>query len=725
MVRVNEVNGQILRSPNANNVNGNLDIRFKYPDTIERQGSVIDFTRSFKAGDQITVSGSSFTNSQGGNSINQTARFTSSGVVQFSTYNPTTMFTAGDYVTISNAGFADSNTAGGVTYVDLGGTYQVQSVNSNSISLVTPASINSDWNLLTNYANNRTSYRSSTFSLPVETTGYNVDGTYTVLSVNAGTIVLANPANVNGAWANIQGLPGGATAYLSPSLSTSGDGWVGPFVVNMPSAQRFALNFVALQGMYLISKKGKDRPRSVDVVAEISPCNANGVTTGPAETFNTTVYGDGKDKNPKGVTLYANVSFTGRASVRLRRLTPTDLDSDDTIVDEVKVRDLYGLAPIADGTDFGNVTTVFSRTYATQGATSAKERRLNCRVTRKLLVRNSDNTFGPTLMGSRNAADIICHMALDPYIGGRLLSELDVAQIYNTVAAVVDYFGVADTGQFCYTFDQDNISFEEMVQSVAQAVFCTAYRQGNKLRLFFEKQTQDSTLLFNHRNKLPGSETRTVRFGNFNDNDGVELEYVSPTDGAKLTVYVPEDRTAVKAKQLKIIGVQSERQAMLQAKRAYNKIKYQNTTTQFDALGEATQLVLNERVEITDNTRPDVFDGHIEAVNGLVLQLTQPFTPSAGVNYVMFIQQVSGVEVIPVVAGIDPYHVVLQAPPTTPVVIDSNAWADVLYQIIGDNGGRSSGFLLSEKGSYDRQSLNLKAINYDDRYYQDDFTYKG
>lgn len=723
VVKVNDVNGQLLRAPNANNVGGNSDIRFVYPDKIERTGTAIDFTKFFANGDQLQVQGSSISSSPGTFITSQSARFTSTGVIEFQSYNPSTDFASGQSITLTNAAYAGTNTSGGTTYVNMEGTYTISSVNATSITLSSPSSINPDWSALSAFTSNRTVYRTSTFSRAIPGSGYNLDGTYNIVSVSAGSITLTNPSLVNSSWANVASLPGGATAYMSPSLSTSGERWVGPFVVDLDSGTKVLSNFVALQGMYLVTKKGKYQPRSVQIALELTPVDADGITTGAAELFYAYVAGDGTDKSPQGVTLTADPTFTGRMAVRARRLTYLDLNSEDTIVDEVKWRDCYGTAPVS-ASHFGNVTTVQTLTLATSGATSVKERKFNCRAIRKVLQRNIDNTFGPTLVASNNAADIICHMALDPYIGGRSLQELDVPQIYSTISDVVTYFGIDEVGTFNYTFDQDNVSFEEMVQSVAQCVFCTAYRQGSVLRLFFERSTQDSTLLFNHRNKVPGSETRTVRFGNMSDNDGVEFDYMSAKDGSKLTIYLPSDQSATKPKKMEVIGVQSDKHAFLHASRAFNKIRYQHTTTQFTALSEATQLVLTERIEVSDNTRSDTIDGHVVSQSGLTLELSQPFVPVAGLYYVIHLQLPSGVvQVIDILPGVDSTHVVLQTAPTVSLVMGPDIWADVTYQIVGSDDMRPSAFLLTEKGAYDRSTLTLQAINYDARYYQADLTY--
>lgn len=723
VIRINDVNGQLLRAPNANQVSGEDDIRFVYPDRIEASGSEIDFTKFFGSGDQLTVQSSSVDSTPGSVQVIESAKVTSAGEIVFETYDPSAIFEPGDNITISNGGYTGATSGGGVQYVDVSGTYIVDTVGIDTITLEDPASVNGDWDLIANIVGSETGYRSPTLTKPVPATGYNLDGTYNVVSVSSNVIVLSNPALVNAAWNNLSSLPGGATDYISPSLSTSGERWVGPFVVDMPTCDTLVINIVAQQGMYLVTKKGKYRPRSVTVEVEATPVDVDGIPIGPAQLGTVAVNGDGKDKTPQGVSLWMPVSEVGRYSVRVRRLTHLDLESKDTIIDEVRWRDCYGTAVVTQD-HFGDITTVHTLTLATSGATSVKERKLNCRATRKVLERNPDNSFGPALVPSRNAADIICHMALDPYIGGRSVAELDVVDIYATLADVVDYFGFIEAGEFCHTFDDGNISFEEMVTTVAQAVFCTAYRQGSQLRLFFERETSDSVLLFNHRNKEPGSETRTVRFGTLNDHDGVEVDYVSPVDGAKLTIYLPENRQSTKAKKFELIGVQDERQAYIHAARAWQKIQYQYTTCQFNAYAEATQLVLNQRIEIADNTRSDVIDGEIRYVNGLSLGLSQPFEPVAGTSYIIQIQLPSGkVQTLDFTATDDPYIITLASPPEEALNVLPDQWALPTYQIVS-SGGRPSAFLLAEKGAYSGGTLSVQAINYDPRYYSFDLRYK-
>jgi hypothetical protein len=607
------------------------------------------------------------------------------------------------------------------TAIDLSGIYEISAVTSTTIAFVDPELVNPSW-LYADLDGSGTTGYSRDIGISLVSSGHAVDlaGTYTVTSVSPTEIHLASPDTVNGDWNYLTLFPDAQTKLLSAFVSKTQSNWIGPFIVEASDASILIANFVAEQGLYKDNGK-KQQAFPITIELEATPVDINDDPNGPPQTFTATIPGNPSGRESRAVTMVCQLTTPGRCSIRARRITDTDYAYKGTVIDEVKWKDCYSLAS-TDAADFGDVTTIHVRNYATASPTAVKERKINCRATRQVSVRNPDDTFGPALAPSRNAADIICHMALDPHIGRRSLAELAVADIYDAVSEVQSYFGIPEAGYFSHTFDDATISFEEMVQTVAQAVFCMAYRQGSLFRLSFERSTEDSILLFNHRNKLPGSETRTVRFGTLDDADGVEFDYVSPVDGAKLTLYLPADRSATKPKKLERIGVQDERVAFLHAARAWNKMRYQNMSAAFDALAEATQLVLNQRIEITDNTRPDVHDGHVVSQQGLTLELSQPFAPDPAQTYLIFLQLPTGeVEVLPVVAGPSPTTVVLQQPVTVDLVFD--AAADVAYQIVGSAAGRSTAFLVTEKGAFDRRSLKLQAINYDARYYQDDLTY--
>ena len=366
--------------------------------------------------------------------------------------------------------------------------------------------------------------------------------------------------------------------------------------------------------------------------------------------FNTTVEGSATTKNRRAVTLRTSVIPQGLYNLTAIRTSDTDLQFDGTVVDEIQWEDLYILKEIEQ--EFGNITTIQTKTRATGGALSVKERKLNLIVTRKVPQWNPDTRDFSENLPTTRADHIFTAICRDEKIGNRPLDEIDLDNIYDTIKEIEEYFGTENAVQFSYTFDADNLSFEETAQSVARAVFCVAYRQGSQIRLKFEKADNEPELLFNHRNKIPRSETRTYRLGNENNYDGVELEYVDPVDDAILTLFLPDDQSATNAEEIETIGIRNKQQALLHAHREFNKIKHQSSLVEFRATQEAEILVQNSIVMVADNTTQKTYDGQIVTQENLILELSQPFEQTTG-NYVIFLQHIDGtVENIPITKDI-------------------------------------------------------------------------
>ncbi|MDO8683965.1 MAG: host specificity factor TipJ family phage tail protein [Armatimonadota bacterium] len=694
---------------------GSANIRFVNPATIETNDVGIDFSSQISAGDTVTVSLAT------GELLNLNGVYVTSvtnvTVNTITLDNPQTVNAA--WTTLSSlvgqaTDYISPTIVGGLgTQI---GASDIRFVYPNLIETIDPSGI--DFMTIVALGDNVTITNAEEL--------YDLAGTYDVLDTTASLITLDSPAVLNDDWTNILIFVGGATTYISPALVSHRPAWVGPFTIDVSDLDRVVTNFVAINGLYKDSgtaQYGTD----VTVELELTPLDSNGDEIGAAELFQATVVGSGVTRSTRAITLQAVPTFTGPCSMRARRVTDTDKAFVGTVIDEVKWRNAYGASLITDN-DFGNITTVRTRTYATAGALAVKERKLNMIVTRNIPARyGATEMFTTTLSPSTSAADIFCAIALDPYIGGRDGDELDVANIYTTVAAVVSYFGTSEAAQFCYTFDKQNMSFEETAAAVAQAVFCTAYRRGHQIKMSFEKETNDYTLLFNHRNKIPKSEVLTVGFGaggaghNF---DGVSYQYVDPTDDSIATYYIPEDRSAISPQKVESIGVRSDTQAYLQAWRIYQKQVYQHIVTEFDALQLADLLVINDRILVADNTRTGTLDGYVVEQNVLDLTLSQEADLDPALAYTIFLQHIDGtIESLVVTGGSTPYHVTLGGAPASPLSLDQENAARATYQIVADNSSRrSSAFLVMERTPKDNFTSNVKAMNYDSRYYLYDVT---
>jgi hypothetical protein len=497
------------------------------------------------------------------------------------------------------------------------------------------------------------------------------------------------------------------------------DGWIGPFTLDVDTLTEVFSNFVA-DGLY--KEDGSSVVKvDVDLELELTPVDNNGNPIGSPEVFATTLEGS-VSKTPRAVTVRADPTFEGKCAVRARRTSDSDYEYTGTVVDDVKWRDLYAISPVSE-LHFGGVTTVQIRSLAIEGkgSLSGVERKLNMLVTRKIPLRTGSGVWSETLSPTNNAAEILAAVCFDPFIGNRDTTEIDDDNIYAVIDAVVANFGSAKAGEFNYTFDKDNISFEETVSSICAAVFCKAYRRGSRIQISFEKDTTDSVLLFNHRNKIPKSEVRTIRFGLQDDTDGLEFEYVDPIDDAVVTFYLPEDRSAINPKKIESIGIRSKLQAHFHAWREWNRLQYQNIGTEFEATQEADLLLLGDRVLVADGTRPYVQDGDVLSQNVLELELSQDTIFTLGRTYTIFLQHTDGtVESLGVTAGSSKRHVILGDAPRLALATDPSLYARSAYMIVDDSDVREKAFIVAEKEPQSNFTSTVRAINYDARYYQND-----
>lgn len=549
-----------------------------------------------------------------------------------------------------------------------------------------------------------------------------LSGTYDVVAITpapgGNMVTLANVQSVANDWGWLRDWPTEfhvVDCHMVAQIKLQ----VGPFLLPYADQTEVWLNLLASGGLYKLDNDGNATPVDVGLKVTILPTDVLGAATGDPYDVLLDIPGDAK-KNTVAKTWKIVLTTPGPCMVTAIRRTDSPISSQ--VVDGIKWKDLLSITPV-NRHDFGDVTTVYSITKATEGALAVKERKLNLLVTRKLPVRNVDNTFGPTLAATNVAADIICAMALDPKIGGRSLSELDVDQIYTTMDEINGYFGSTIHSEFSYTFDDDNTSYEEMISAVTSAIFCNAYRQGHQMRLHFERQSEDASLLFGHRNIVPGTQQRTVSFGNQNTYDFVSYNFVSPVDDSQVTLYIPAQGD--RPQQITSVGVRNYPQAYAQAWRAWQKIVHTNTSVEFTATQEASMLMLQDRILVADNTRANAMDGEIVTQNVLELQLSQPYTFEDGKTYTIFLQGIEGsVESIPVSRGSNEYTVVLSRAPAITLSTSDDASVKTLYWIVPNDDIRPQAFLVSSREPADGFTEKVTAVNYDDRYYLKDLDYR-
>lgn len=562
-------------------------------------------------------------------------------------------------------------------------------------------------------SNDRIEITNASFTYNGQT--YDLNGTYSVLSVADDRMTLSNPAAVNPNWLKLKELSNQQTAAASPKLASIGEKWIGPFILDNIERSRVLCNFVATNGLYTVSSGGNQAAVNVTIEVEVTPVNESGAAIGNPMLKQIILKGSAKSRQTVGATLDM-VTFQGRCSVRARRLTPTP--GVTTVVDDVKWQALYGAYPL-QSTTYEHETVFRARTYATTGALSVKSRKINFDLQR-MLPTYKNGSMTTELFPTSSFADALVSMALDDKIGRRTIDEIDIENIYRTYNDIVDYFGTPLAAEFCTTIDDTNLSFEELVTNLCDAVFCTAYRQNNKLKIYFERPTDNSVLLFNFRNIIPDSYKHDLTFGVIDDYDGLIYEYTDPTDDSRINIYLP-DKGAKNPKEVKSVGVRNKWQAHFNAYRLWNKLRFQRKSITFDAAPESELLVLRDRIAVADYRNGIHQSGEVVQQEGLILTLSHDVDFIAGKSYVIYLQMGDGsVDLIPVTSGSAKNKVVLGRLPSGALKLSSDDFVNTIYTVVNDDTKDSLPYLVAKKDPVDKFSNKITAVNYDSRYYLND-----
>ncbi|WP_353174188.1 host specificity factor TipJ family phage tail protein [Acinetobacter rudis] len=713
------INGQSLKQPNDVKLTSN-EIWFEAPNLIKCSPS-IDFTHGFASGDNIAIQ----------NAVFGVSDVILTGEMLIKQNNHIVIETTRDIDNVSlftglqlTGATVEIVTKEGTTEViekritrDLSGQYTVAAIQKTTIptgfhydiALTNPHYVNPSWALLND------DYQIIAGALLNKNIqGITLNGAYTISSLTPNVIALVNPVAINNEWEKLYTLPSKSTAGQAVSVQLDGvsNKWVGWFNVDMPNAEGMSINLTWPQGLYWQSKSGRRDPTESKVLIEYQQVDDNGNVVGAVQQR--VLFFREYNLSQFGRTLEINFNFVG--SFRFRACL--DWYTDDSYHGEVKIKDVFAFAK-TDKHSYDGITVIRTITPATDGALSVKDRKLNCLVRRMLPV-DGVGELQPT----KDAGQILINMALDPYIGRRSLHEIDIDQIKSEIQKVKDYFGSDKAVEFCYTFDDDKLSFEEQVGMVASACFCEAYRYGNKIRFKFEQPQPNSVLLFNHRNKVPGSEKRTWTIGINKDYDGVELEWTDPSDDTRTTYSVPEGGGAKNPLKITTSGIRNEAQAKTRAWREWNKLLYQTESVEFDALDESNLLQRNDRILVADGTSLETQDGEIESVDVLTLTLSQDVNFEDGQIYYIHLQMPdASIDIIQCLKAEQSNQVILTRVPRMPLVIDDDRYIRTTYSIIKATDTDKQAFLLTEMSPNDAMTNKLTCINYDDRYYEKDHSF--
>jgi hypothetical protein len=547
---------------------------------------------------------------------------------------------------------------------------------------------------------------------------HNYTGRYDVAGVADGYVIL-----VTSSWP--------APIYAPADVSVVSDTPISEYTdwVTLPDQDRTEVwvNIVAPNG--LVKDNGGQASQTDEFDIEIEKLNATTlVPTGTVEIVSGSLSGSTQEE--RADTFEHVTAWVGPARVRMRRTSQHDFDFEGTVIDEIKWADLYSVTPV-DQDHFGNKTTIHTITEATNRSTAVKTRQLNCIASRLIPTYNGVGFSGQfdftgelesgSIHASSKLVDIIAAISVDPKIGLRdLETEVDIGQMWG-VQQQLDAWNSA-CGQFNYTLDTDNMSFEETVLAVANAGFCIAYRQSGKIRLALDRPQLASTALFTHRNKKPHADTITRKFANDSDYDGVEFTYSDPDTQQSETITLPLDGSATKLQKFEIPGIRDFTQAWFRANREYRKLLGQRITIETSTTQDARSLLPNARIDIVDNTRFKSFDGEVIAQSGLTLTLSQDVEfMGTEVHSIVLMHRDGTIEsIVATPTGVPNQIVIAHAPSEAIVTTQGPEGVRTIFSFGSDSARAAQAYLVQEIDLSDGQYPVVRGVNYSASYYAAD-----
>lgn len=532
----------------------------------------------------------------------------------------------------------------------------------------------------------------------------NLNGEYTIESLTDTELTFANPAAINSDWNRVSEITTDQAAdFLKTTITftSSKDNWIGWYYAGNKDSTGFLLNFLAANGIY-----EQDRGKQVAIEIEYQMV-VDGAPTGAIYKHGDVMQGEGNNRDAIGITIKKDLPTSGAFRFRSRR--QNDNGNSATLIDDVIFESAYSYYTTKKSV-YEYDTTGRLRRMAIGSGTNASE--LNAIVHRKL---DTPNGF----MATSNFADISIAMATDPFIGRMDISEVDTQSFYDLSDEIETYFGTPKACEFNYTFDDKYSSYQEMIFAVAEAVFCTARREGGLHYFNFERETSNSLALFNHRNIAPESMTVTEMFGIQDNYDGLEFKWRNPDDNYSESIIKLPDDLRTNYKTIDSQGVTNHIQAHFLAHRAWNKLRYNRKAIEFTAYGEGDLVTRMDRVAVVDSTVPILCSGQIELQENTILTLDYPADLDESKSYVVHLQLKNcTVDVIDVIGQANDYQIELARIPMMPLVTAGVTHA--VFNITEATEIEADAYLVTEKSGKAMFESTVNAMSYDNRYYQND-----
>lgn len=548
--------------------------------------------------------------------------------------------------------------------------------------------------------------------IDIKTSSYVLSGIYTVTSISAVDVSFTVNGTTNpwlGITASVPLLPGDiSTTGPYNKVAVSWSNW---FTMDKIKATRVLANFGAQSGMYK-DDGNKKRSAAVTIRLEYQALDVNGSPIGPVYSADGVVSGRSSDQT--GVSIVGALPTPSTFRARARRVTDKDLEFEGQVVDDVSFDNLY--AQIPDTTpNYGNRTTVHTARRQTPRATSIKAPKLALIVTERIYKYLGNGVFDTVLTNNTQAVQSLIRLLRDPVCGGLNLTASNMDRLLAVQAEVEAYFGSAQAGQFCYTFDSFDVTMQDIINTVAEAIFCRAYREGSAILLDFDRPRMGPEMVFTHRSKAPG-EKWTRAFNTRDQYDSLKFSYIDPATNTKETITIPADG-GLKTETYDSKGIRNYKQAYWAAYRRYQRNLLNRVSVEFAAMEEGVFARPGRAISVVKGSRVSPFDGYVVAVDGLTVVLSQNVEFTPGQEHSLILKRRDGsVQSVGVTPGANNRTVIMTSAPQEAIYTGNEA-LKTEFSFGSEDRHNAQMMVVSTVEPGSDRTVRITGYNYTDDYY--------
>lgn len=544
----------------------------------------------------------------------------------------------------------------------------------------------------------------------------NLNGSFEVLYVDDFEVRLA----VNGA-SNWYALTSGQTYALTERSDT----FIGPrdtydvsltdwYYMVRGEVDRVLANVAGQNGLYKYD--GGYSRANVTVELQYQMIDSQRNPIGDIYTVQGTVTGNSTDY--VGTSIYGQLPTASRFRARMRRITNSDKDYDGTVSDEITFINLYGQS-LDTTPHYGNRTTVHCARKQTPRATSIDNPELRMIATEMCYKYLGNGVFDTVMTPNTQAVQSLIRLARDPAVGNLELTTANMDKLLAVQEEIESYFGSELAGQFCYTFDDYDTTMQDIVQTIAEAVFCTAYRKGADIMLRFDRPVAGPEMVFTHRSKTTGTEKWTRTFNDSTTYDSLSFSYIDPDTNVQETIYIPEELGA-NTEEYESKGVRNYQQAYWLAWRRYQRNALSKVVVEFEATEEGALATPGGVISVVKGSRIAPQDGYVVAVNGLTLTLSQPVTFTPGDDHSIILKKRDGsVQSISVIKGSHDREVIMLSAPEE-AIYTGNSALKTEFSFGNEARHNAQKIVVSSIDPGDDRTVKITGYNYDDGFYKYD-----